>query len=237
MTNNWTFGSSLCVGLLLLNACTVETVDSKNVKTGGIAASITANATTDAATTVIATLQVGGPDSNTYVDLSGGDKIFVVANDKQIEMEAQGTGTYQANVTTAAENTEFIVDLERDTEDDAPMSKGTLPAPFSFQVPNMTTSRMQDLTITWSPSGSSDDMELTLSGSCIFQRTIDIPGDTGSHVISPGTLISTNTDKPETCDLTVEMVRSRKGTPDATFDPDSSFLLKQTRTAKFTSAP
>lgn len=237
MKDKGTFGLSLGLGLLLLNACTVETVDSKNVKTGGISATITANATTDAATTIIATLQVGGTNSNTYVDLSGGDKIFVVANDKQIEMEAQGTGTYQADVNVAAENTEFIVDLQRETEDDAPMSKGTLPAPFTFQVPNMTTSRAQELTITWSPSGSMDDMEAIVSGTCIFQRTIDIPGDTGSHVISPGTLIATNTDKPETCDLTVEMTRSRKGTADLAFDPDSSFILKQTRTGKFTSAP
>ena len=151
------------------------------------------------------------------------------------EQNPRERGKADANI--AAENTEFIVDLQRETEDDAPMSKGTLPAPFSFQVPNMTTSRAQELTITWSPSGSTDDMEAIVSGTCIFQRTIDIPGDTGSHVISPGTLISTNTDKPETCDLTVEMTRSRKGTPDLAFDPDSSFTLKQTRTAKFTSAP
>lgn len=237
MIDKLKFGSSLCLGLFLLSACTVETVDSKNVRTGGISAQITANATSDAATTVTAQLKVGGPGSNTYVDLSGGDSIFAVANDKRLEMEAQGTGTYQINFDGAALDTEFIVDLQRDADDDAPLSKGTLPGPFTFQVPNMTTSRMQALTITWDPSGSKDDMSLELSGTCIFNRTIDIPGDTGSHVIDPGMLVSTNTDKPETCDITVEMKRSRKGTPDTAFDPSSSFELTQTRTAKFTSSP
>ncbi len=230
------FGPSLCLGFLLLSACT-ETVDSKNIRTAGIAAFITANATTDAATTVLASLKVGGPNSNTYVDLSNGDGIFAIGGGKRTEMEAQGTGTYEIDFPTAAENTEFVVDLQRADDDDAPASTGTLPGPFSFQVPNMSTSRTQNIMITWSPAGTMDDMTIELSGTCIFNRTIDIPGDTGTHTISGGTLVSTNTDKPETCDINVEMVRSRKGTPDTAYDPESTFVLKQTRTAKFTSAP
>lgn len=236
MINKLEYRSSLCLGLLLLSACT-ETVDSKDIRTGGIAAFITAKATTDAATNVIASLKVGGAGSNTYVDLSGGDSIFAIGGGKRSEMEAQGTGTYEVDFPTAAADTEFVVDLQREADDDAPSSKGTLPGPFSFQVPNMSTSRAQNVTITWSPSGTMDDMTLELSGTCIFSRTIDIPGDTGTHMIPGGTLVSTNTDKPETCDINVEMVRSRKGTPDTAYDPDSTFILSQARTAKFTSAP
>lgn len=230
-------GSSLCLGLLLLNACTVETVDSKNVRTGGISAQITANATTDAATTVTASLRVGGPSSNTVVDLSGGDKIFAQADEKRLEMVAEGSGIYQVAFNTAAADTEFTVDLQREVDDDAPASIGKLPAPFSLVVPNMSTSRAQEITFTWSPSGTSDSMTLELSGTCIFSRKIDIPGDTGTQTVDPGTLVSVNTDKPETCDINVEMKRTRKGTPDTAFDPESSFILTQTRTGKFTSAP
>lgn len=236
MMKNVKFGSSLCAGLLLLSACT-ETVDSKNIRTGGISALITANATSDAATTVTAELKVGGPTSNTYVDLSGGDRIFASADGKRSEMEAQGTGTYQIDFNVAAADTEFLVDLQRDEDDDAPMTKGQLPAPFSFQVPNMSTSRAQNITITWSPSGTADNVTLQFGGTCIFNRTVDVPGDTGSHEISAGTLASTNPDKPETCDITVEMKRTRKGEADPAYDPDSSFVLTQTRTSKFTSTP
>jgi hypothetical protein len=236
MIDNKKFASSLCLGLLLSSACT-ETVDSKNIRTGGISALITANATSDAATTVTAQLKVGGPNSNTYVDLSNGDSIFASANGDRKEMEAQGTGTYEIDFNVAAADTEFIVDLRRDADDDAPASIGKLPGPFSFQIPNMNTSRAQEITITWSPSGTTDEMTLQLSGTCIFQRTIEIPGDTGSHVISAGTLVSTNANKPETCDLTAEMKRIRKGEADTAYDSQSSFILTQTRSAKFTSAP
>jgi hypothetical protein len=230
------FGSSLCLGLLLLSACT-ETVDSKNVRTGGIAAFITANATRDTATTVRASLKVGGSSSNTYVDLSDGDSIFATGGGKRVEMEAQGTGTYEIDFDTAAADTEFVVDLQRSEDDDAPASIGKLPAPFSFQVPNMSTSRAQNVDVTWSTSGTTDDMSIKLSGTCIFSRTIDVPGDTGKHTITGGTLVSPNTDKPETCDVSVEMVRSRKGITDTAYDSESSFILTQTRTGKFTSAP
>jgi hypothetical protein len=236
MIKNVKFGPSLCAGFLLLSACT-ETVDSKNIRTGGIWASITANANSDAATAVKVELKVGGADSNTYVDLSGGDRIFASADGKRLEMEAQGTGTYEIDFNVAAGDTEFIIDLQRESDDDAPMSKGQLPAPFSFQVPNMSTSRAQDLTITWTPSGTADDMTLQLGGTCIFNRTIEIAGDMGSHVISGGTLASINPDKPETCDINVEMKRIRKGEADRAYDPGSIFSLTQTRTAKFVSSP
>lgn len=236
MIEKLTFGSSLCVGLFLLTACT-ETVDSKNIRTGGISATIAAIAASDASTSVTATLKVGGPASNTYVDLSGGDGIFVTVNDKRVQMEAQGSGVYQADFATAAADTAFLVDLQRDADDDAPASQGTLPGPFSLVVPNMSTSRAQSMTITWDPSGSKDDMTLNFNGTCIFNRTIDVAGDSGMQEVTGGTLTPTAPDKMETCDITVEMRRSRKGTPDLAFDPQSSFILEQTRTAKFTSTP
>jgi hypothetical protein len=236
MSEKMKFGLSLCLGLGLLSACT-ETVDSKNIRTGGIAAFFTAEAPTDSATTVRATLKVGGESSNTYVDLSGGDRIFAQAGDKRVEMESQGTGQYEVDFNTAAEGTDFIIDLQREVDDDAPLSRGTLPAPFAMTLPNMPVSRKQELTITWAPSGSNDDVTIELSGTCIFSRTIEVAGDPGTHKISPGTLISTKTDKPESCDINVEMKRSSTGTPDAVFDNESSFVLSQVRTGKFTSSP
>jgi hypothetical protein len=230
-------GLSLCFGLLLLSACVTETVDSKNIKTAGMTALIQVNAPNDSASTVTATFKVGGASSNTYVNFSGGDTVFAEGADKRVQMDAQDTGKYTIDFNTAAKDTRFVVDLQRDNDDDAPGSNGTLPEPFSFQVPNMATSRATDITITWGPSGSNDNVTIELSGSCIFSRSIDVPGDTGSHVISGGTLASIDPMKPETCDITVEMTRSRTGTVDPIFDNESTFKLTQTRTAKFTSSP
>lgn len=225
-----------CVGLLLLSACT-ETVDSKNIRTAGIAALLRADATTDSATVVTATLKVGGASSNTYVDLAGGDRIFATGGDSRVEMQSQGAGKYEAEFNTAAADTEFLVDLQREEDDDAPASVGKLPGPFSMVVPNMTMSRAKDIVITWAPAGTNDAMTIELTGNCIFNRTIDVPGDPGMHTITGGTLVSVKADMPENCDVNVEMKRTRKGTADSIFDSESSFILTQTRTGTFTSEP
>lgn len=227
----------MALGTLALAGCT-ETIDSQNLKTAGIAALIRVTADSDQASTVVATLKAGGAQSNTYVDLGGGDRIFASAGGDRIEMQAQSTGVYEAKFNTAAADTEFIVDLQRETEDDAPASRGTLPAPFALTAGAATASRGEDITFTWTPSGLNDDMRLELNGSCIFLETIDVPGDMGTHTIPANTLKATGPmDAPPTCDITVEMTRVRKGQNDAIFDSESTFTLEQVRTAKFTSTP
>ncbi|MDI1445454.1 hypothetical protein [Polyangium sp. 6x1] len=226
------------VGLGLLSGCK-ETVDSQNVKTAGIAAILSATAETDLETRLIATLKVGGDESNTYVDLSGGDSIFASTGDKRVPMQTQETGVYEAEFNTAAEGTEFTVDLQRADDDDAPASRGTLPAPFTLTIGASAVSRAADLNVTWTPSGSNDDVRIELSSPCTFLETIDVPGDSGTHTIPANSLQPTGTaaEPPPTCDVTVKMTRSRRGTADSAFDSESSFVLQQVRTGNFTSTP
>ncbi|MDI1477785.1 hypothetical protein [Polyangium sp. y55x31] len=226
------------VGLGVLSGCK-ETVDSQNVKTAGIAAILSATAENDKETRLIATLKVGGDESNTYVDLSGGDRIFASAGDKRVEMQTQDTGVYEAEFATAADGTEFVVDLQRADGDNAPSSRGTLPAPFTLTLADTSASRAADLEVSWTPSGSNDDVRIELNGTCIFLETIDVPGDTGKHTIPANSLKATGSmdQPPPTCDVNIEVTRSRKGTPDSAFDSESSFVLQQVRTGKFTSTP
>ncbi|MDI3282433.1 hypothetical protein [Polyangium sp. 15x6] len=226
------------VGLGVLSGCK-ETVDSQNVKTAGIAAILSATAESDQETRLIATLKVGGDESNTYVDLSGGDRIFASAGDKRVEMQTQETGVYEAEFNTAVEGTEFLVDLQRADGDNASSSRGTLPAPFALTIGASAVSRAAALNITWTPSGSNDDVRLELNSPCTFLETIDVPGDSGTHTIQANTLQATGSadQPPPTCDVTVTMTRSRRGTPDSAFDSESSFVLQQVRTGKFTSTP
>jgi len=229
-------GAALLIGLGLLSGCT-ETVDSTNIKTGGIAAIIEAKAESDKATTIIATLKVGGPSSNTYVDLSSSDGIFASQGEKKVEMQSQSSGVYEAEFATAAENTEFVVSLERKNDTPAPNSRGSLPGPLALTLPATEASRAADFEITWDPSGSTDDVTIELDGTCIFHSFIEVAGDPGKHTIAANSLKPTNTMMPENCDITVEITRSRKGETDAAYDSESSFVLKQVRTAKFTSTP
>jgi hypothetical protein len=228
---------TILIGTGLLTGCT-ETIDSQNLRTQGIAATIRATATSDSETALRATLRAGGDESNTYVALGGGDRIFATGGDKRAEMRAQSTGIYEAEFPLGAANTPFKVDLQRERDDSAPNSTGTLPAPFSV-TPLGTTpiSRANELVIAWTPATDGDAMRIHLDGNCIFFKNIDVPGDTGKHTIAANSLEPTNSMMPESCDVKVEITRARTGKADTTFDSESSFVLEQVRTISFTSAP
>ncbi|WP_437955536.1 hypothetical protein WME76_29010 [Sorangium sp. So ce119] len=221
----------------LLAGCT-ETLDSKQIRTGGISATLEATADSASSTSLKATLRVGGDESNTYVILSGGDRISAAADGEEVEMSAQGTGVYVADFDVGAGDTEFTVALDREDDDDATGNAGTLPDPFDLEeLPREAVPRDEEITIAWSPSGSGDDMAIHVDGDCIFPVRIDVGGDPGTYTIDAGTLESTRSQDPETCDVDVVVSRTRKGTTDNKFDPESSFELSQVRTGRFPSAP
>ncbi|WP_434042194.1 MULTISPECIES: hypothetical protein [Sorangium] len=221
----------------LLAGCT-ETLDSKQIRTGGISATLEATAESASSTSLKATLKVGGDESNTYVILSGGDRISAAADGEEVEMSAQGSGVYEAHFDVGAGDTEFTVSLDREDDDDAPDNAGTLPDPFDLEeLPGDPVPRDEEITITWSPSGSGDDMVIEVNGDCIFRERIDVGGDPGTYTIAAGELEPTRSQDPESCDVDVVVSRTRKGTTDNVLDPESSFELSQVRTGRFTSAP
>lgn len=229
--------SLAALAAVLALGCT-ETLDSKNIRTQGISATIEATADSATSTRVVATLKAGGDESNTYIDLNAGDRLTAESGDKQVVMTAETTGVYNAQFASGAEDTEFKVLLERDVDDDAPDSVGTLPAPFDLGAPPAApVSRAEPLTITWSPSGTADTMHIHIDGDCIFFEDTNVAGDPGTYTFEAGTLKATSSDKPESCDLKIEVTRSRNGSADKTLDPESSFVLSQARSGKVTSAP
>lgn len=215
-----------------------ETTSSSNIRTQGIAATITVEAG-NSSTEVQALLRVGGDESNTYVILENGDKLTCDAGGDKKDMHAEAEGDYRVTFPTNAAETPFTIALERDKDDPAPNNMVGLPAPFTIgALPTNSPSRANDdLTLSWDSSGTSDNMTVDIKGSCIFSKSIDIPGDSGSYTITKGTLDSTGGDKPEACDLDIVLKRKRKGTTDSNLDNESAIEAVQTRAAKFTSAP
>ncbi len=230
------------ISLAILAAATgcsqKETTSSSNIRTKGIAATITVTANASSSE-VQAILRVGGDESNTYVILENGDKLVCDAGGEKKDMQAESEGVYLTSFPTNAAETEFKVMLEREEDDDALGNVATLPAPFTIgALPTNSPSRANDdLVLTWDPSGSNDDMSMKITGSCIFDKEIDIPGDSGTHTIAKGTLDSTGGSSPEACDPDIVMWRTRKGTTDANLDSESRIQALQRRTAKFASAP
>jgi len=232
--------SSLAVfGLfgLMVMGCSKETTSSSNIKTGGIAALIDVYADTDTTATVHVELKVGGSSSNTYVALENGDALTATAGDQSKKLTSTDTGVYEANFSGVGENTAFTVVLDRPSDTTAAGNTGTLPAPFTLAKPTAGLSRKDDnLEVAWDPSGTDDGMDFAFDGSCIFEYTKS-PSDLGSFIVTKGSLSSTGGDKPETCDVTVKAQRSRPGSADPAFDPESWLRLHQRRSTKFSSTP
>ena len=227
----------LLLGLLVMGCNSKETTSSANIKTGGIAMLVDVYADTATQATVHVELRVGGSDSNTYVSLENGDELTATAGDESKVMTARDTGVYEANFTGVAAETPFNVLLARPHDTSAADNSGALPAPFDLTRPAEDLSRENDdLEVTWAPFGTDDRMDFELHGDCIWDYSKS-PSDVGSFVIGKGSLDSKGGDKPETCDVTVDAQRSRPGTVDASFDPESWFRLHQRRSTTFRSAP
>ncbi len=229
--------ASLCLIGLSTLGCSKETTSSSNIKTGGIAALIDVYADTDTTATVHVELRVGGSSSNTYVDLEGSDTLTATVAGKTKTLGVVDTGIYEANFSGVEGGTEFQVTLDRPDDETAMDNSGTLPDPFTLDDPTPDLSRMtDDLEVTWAPAETGDPMRLDFDGDCIFPYG-HAASDTGSYVVDKATLDSTGGDKPKTCDVTVDVQRSREGTADSLFDPESWFKLHQRRSASFTSNP
>ena len=120
------------------------------------------------------------------------------------------------------------------------------PHPFTLDDPPSKLSRLDDdLEVTWAPADSGDPMRLDFDGDCIFPYG-PAASDTGSYIVGKGkldssTMVDTDKDGKDdsgvTCDITADVERSREGTADSQFDPESWFKLHQRRSASFTSNP
>jgi len=232
----------ILTSLLALTGCK-ETVSSDYIKTGGIAMLTTVTARSTSDVTVHTELLVGGDESNTYVILNSGDRIYAKAADEQQEMDAIEDGVYEATFDAGEGGTKYSVMLRRDDGDSAERNTGTLPEAFDItsDLGTDVLSRMDDdVELTWAPSGEKDDMSLDVDddiGGCIFSDGFDIGGDDGSYTIPAGTLDSTSSQHPEECDVTATITREGSGSTDGALDDESWFVLRQVRATTFASGP
>ncbi len=222
-----------------------ETISSENIRTGGIAMVTEVTARSETHARVRTELLAGGDESNTGVILRGGDQLVAMAGDEEQVMDEVDDGVYETVFENGEGGTVFMVMLEREGDDDALDSEGTLPEPFEItsDFGDTPISRSEDeMEITWEPSGEDDDMDVDFDDAngdegCIFSHDDDIPGDTGTFLVEADSLDSTDSDDPESCDVQATITRSREGSVDTALDEESTFVLRQLRRFTFVSAP
>jgi hypothetical protein len=219
---------------LALVGCT-EDVESTDVKTTGIYPEFTVTATGNGRSRVEAALKVGGSNSNTFLDLTGGDTLEVTADGETKTLDGSGN-RYIATFEIDEGGTEFVFAFLRDDDDNAPMSTVQLPEPFDMEVTSADVIRAEDdVTFTWEPEGDGD-INVHVDGDCVFFHDADTPDD-GDHSVGPEELEGPGDDEGDECTGTVELTRQLSGEIDSAFTEGGRIRAYQVRSDTFTSLP
>lgn len=226
----------LFLGFALLGCTETEDVESNDVRTSGVYPEFTVTATGNGSSRVEARLKVGGDDSNTFLELTGGDTLEVTADGERKTLDGSGH-SYIATFDVDAAGTEFVFAFLRgEGDDDAPMSVVELPEPFEMEVTTAEVQRtVDDLEFTWEPEGDGD-IGLHVDGDCFLFETAATPDD-GSHSVSPDDLDQVGDDDGEECTGTVELTRSQGGSIDDTFTEGGEIRARHVRSDTFKSVP
>jgi len=229
------FRTALLPVALLSFACS-ESVESEDIRTSGIYPEIEVRATGNGSTRVQVRLKVGGDDSNTFLDLTGDDSLEATA-DGQTKRLGGEDDTYSATFPVDAEGTEFTIAFNRGESDDgAPASVVTLPAPFQLSLAESEASRADtDLDYTWEPEASGN-IAWDLDGDCIKSADGTTPDD-GSATIEAGSIDTFESDAEESCTVDLTLTRKRSGSIDEAFTEGGSIVALQVRRDSFTSNP
>ena len=228
--------------LLVMSLAACESVDSTAVTTAGLYADITATADGSGSTRTTAILKVGGPTSNTYVDLIEPDSLEVTQAEDTQTMSKVSVGDYReyvADFDVDEEDTEFAVALLREVDEGAPNSVVRLPATFELTEPAADTSFSRDsddLVISW--SGTDDaTMRADITGDCFSVDSVDIDVDDGTVSFLAGSLEPYEDKVDETCDAVVTVWRTRAGELDPNYGEGGVARGVQVRSVTVLSGP
>lgn len=229
-------GLGLVLGMAAIGCS--ATTSSRNIRTAGMVALVDVTSEQEGQSKVHSSIVIGGANSNTYVVLEGGDRMYAEAGGQHEDMNAVSDGEYEAKFATSGG--EFVVGLTRDQDPPAPNNKGTMPPPFNItsQFDDTPKSRAKDdVTLTWDPSGSGTDVAIHLSGDCILDVDFSVGGDPGTYTIEKKKIVAWESQKKEKCNVIAAITRTANGTTDPALDSDSRFRLHQVRTVRFVSGP
>ena len=230
---------ALIVSSFLAVAC--SEIESEDVQTSGMYARFEANAWGDGVTHASAVLKAGGSGSTTYVSLTGDDRLTVTAGGNELQLDEGSLGafhSYDAELPTDAAGTEITWSFQRGDGTNAPNSGCTLPDVSVVLQPLAGATfdpAADDLMVQWSTQSDGAAVSVSVSGSCIEGWDETMGSDYGSVVIAAGALVES--DETETsCEVTVEVTRTKAGQVDAAFEEGGEASCAQTRSVTVTAS-
>ncbi len=237
----WNVFLGVSLGLFLGTGC--QKVASSSVKTSGIYADLSVTASGTGAAEVRAALRVGGPLSNTFLDLDAGDSLSAAVNGSTYPLARTAAilsaVSYIASVPVETPGTVFVIAFSRASEVSAPASSITLPAAFTISAPvaSSSASRAANLDIKWNAAAQGDLIDLRITGPCVTPLTKLSQTDSGQITVTTADLKALNGKETSSCEITVELSRKKAGIVDPAFGSGGTAFGIQKRSVKLTSTP
>ena len=204
-------------------------IDSADIETSGINASITVRAKADGSSTNVSASLTAG--ALTFVDLDGEDQLVASAGEASVvlaEADLLGVVGYSGTLDgVGAPDEEVTVALERsEDKEPAPNSLVRIPEPIAIAAPAAGTAFSRaddDIVVDLTSEESADDARLLWRGDCVKNGSLDVPAGQSSITINKATIekreqVDENDPDsepvPDTCTLTIEIERLVAGTLD-----------------------
>ena len=89
--------------------------------------------------------------------------------------------------------------------------------------------------MSWEP-GASGVVDWRMSGSCVHSLGDSVPDD-GTHTVPAGSIDTFDSERNESCTVSVDFTRSRRGSIDSAFTEGGTIVARQIRSDAFTSTP
>ncbi|MDP2342046.1 MAG: hypothetical protein Q8O67_13900 [Deltaproteobacteria bacterium] len=205
-----------------------STIDSEDIETSGINASMEVARTNDGSN-VSVSLSAGALN---FVSLNNGDVLKATALGQTVELSENNllnAISYFGRVDANAQGDEVTVSFERAEKTSAPSSTVVLPASVEITAPAASSvfSRANDpIVVEITGEASTDALRLSWSGDCVDADGLDVPADQTSVTINAGTIkkraqVDENDPDsqpvPDSCTVSVRIERRVLGTLDGAF--------------------
>lgn len=211
--------------------CGCQEVGSGAVMTSSMYADLSVLGLNNGMSRVRATLRIGSMQSSTLVELQPGDTLTASSGVLQQKLERtvdpEGGFSYTSTFVGDSPGTPFAIAFTRQSDVSAPRSQTMLPPPVARLMPASGTaiSRSQSFTITWEAGtgGSTDLIDVSISGPCVVGLVRLAQPDNGQVVVSSGQLKERPDVPGATCSVQILVSRKRMGTVDPAFGAGGAF--------------
>lgn len=221
-----------------------ETTSSENVRTEGMAAEVRVDARNGLKTSVDVVLRVGGPLSNVFPQVAGGDRIEVTNGIDTVPLgfskNVIARPAYYGELRGDSGGQTIQIRFTRAANTSALGTKVIMPPSFAITSPppgEKHSAARPALAVTWSPVGPTP-MEWSIEGTCIKGQSGDQRADTGRlEVVLEAAPPPDGGPPPSRCDVNVRLTRIARGVVDPAFGHGGSITATQQRELTISFSP